>query len=438
MIDTAVLMCHAPIVIPAIGGARAAQCERTTWAMRRAARCLVEASPDVLVVISPHAPRNGERWGVDWSPIIEGNFADFGVASLGLRIPGAPAAAGAVVESAQRIGLPTSPLLSSPLDHGASVPLYFLVEAGWRGPTLRIALPMPSASSEAEFGECLASAANALGQRWAILASGDMSHRLIPDAPAGFHPDAGKFDAAFVQALKDRDYAHACAPDPVLRELAAEDVISSVRVACAATNNDSFGAEFLSYEGPFGVGYAEAVLTDRSRPPVALLEVARDSIREAVSSEPSRVAPNAPTLPEPWGDARAVFVTLRRPNGELRGCIGQLAPTHDDLISEVRHCAKGAATSDPRFPAVSPEEMDGLHIEVSVLDQPRRVASRGELDPHRYGVVVRSGQRRGVLLPNVEGVETVEQQLRIACDKAGIGPQDEFEVERFLVRKVAQ
>jgi AmmeMemoRadiSam system protein A len=431
MIDIAVLMCHAPIVIPAIAGPRAKQCSQTTAAMREAARRVVDSAPDVLVVISPHAPRNGAHWGIDGSAVIEGSFANFGVPDVGLRLPGAPDAARGLAQTARGNLLPVYTLPAAPLDHGALVPLYFMVEAGWRGATLLVALPMPGAQSEERFGQAVRDAAAACGQRWAVLASGDMSHRLQRGAPAGYHPDAFRFDAAFVEALRQLDYRAACSPDPQLQELAAEDVVASTCVAYGATAGCNYGAEFLSYEGPFGVGYCEAVLSDTSTPPRELLDVARDAIRGRTNATHRDVDPV-------WREPRAVFVTLRSPDGQLRGCIGQLAPTEPDLVREVERAAIAAATRDPRFPPVSDDEIDDLRIEVSVLERPVPIASPSQLDPHRYGVVVHSGPRRGVLLPNVEGVDTIELQLRIACEKAGIAPGEHFDMERFLVRKVAQ
>ncbi|MCA9712272.1 MAG: hypothetical protein KDK70_40925, partial [Myxococcales bacterium] len=142
----------------------------------------------------------------------------------------------------------------------AVVPLWFLAEAGYGGPTLVVALPYPGADGEARFGQLLRDVAQARDERWAVVASGDMSHRLRPDAPAGFHPRAREFDEGFVAALRSSDYARAVAPDPALRELAGEDVVQSTCVAAAAVGYAARGARVLAYEGPFGVGYCEAVL----------------------------------------------------------------------------------------------------------------------------------------------------------------------------------
>ena len=138
---------------------------------------------------------------------------------------------------------------------------------------------------------------------------------------------------------------------------------------------------------------------------------------------------------EPRGIRAACFVSLHEANGELRGCIGTIEPVRDDLTLEIIENAVSAGTRDPRFPPVLPEELDGLTIEVSVLTPPEPVSGPLDLDAKRFGVVVRQGSRRGVLLPDLEGVDTVEQQLGITKRKAGIYNEDPVELWRFTVER---
>jgi AmmeMemoRadiSam system protein A len=132
-----------------------------------------------------------------------------------------------------------------------------------------------------------------------------------------------------------------------------------------------------------------------------------------------------------------VFVTLRESNGQLRGCIGRTHPSEPSLAQEVATAAQSAATSDPRFPPVTRDELGGLSFEVSVLEAPEPAAHLSDLDPDRYGVVVNAEARRGVLLPNVDGVNSAVEQVRIARHKAGIAEGDSVRLERFRVHKVS-
>lgn len=477
-IPCAVLMCHAPIVIPEIAGPRASECAQTTAAMRQTARRLVAHAPDVLVIVSPHAPRDRRRWGIADAGQIAGDFGRFGVPEIGLTLPGAPSAAAALARAAHALGLTTWRAPGAELDHGALVPLYFVREAGWLGPTLLVALPYPGTGSEATMGRAIAEAAALAGERWAVLASGDMSHRLTPDAPAGYDPRARDFDARFRELVAAGDLRGACAVDPDLRELAAEDVVDSCVVAAGAVSFTATGHELFSYEGPFGVGYMEAVLYDSSHasqaadsasgrtslsssrmgdvgasfapsdsvsgraslplspspPPRALLRIARD----AISAHLHTRAYQAPELAEPWTRSRGVFVTLRTEDGELRGCVGHIEPACPTLAAEIASCAVSSAVHDTRFEPVARHELASLSIELSLLAPPEPVDDESALDPSRYGVVVTQGRLRGVLLPGIEGVDTAERQVDIAAAKGGIDLALPHGLERFEVVKLAE
>jgi MEMO1 family protein len=129
----------------------------------------------------------------------------------------------------------------------------------------------------------------------------------------------------------------------------------------------------------------------------------------------------------------ACFVTLKK-YGQLRGCIGTLEPAEPSLGREIQRNAYSSAMRDPRFPPVSPDEVDALTCSVDVLG-PSEPCSLKDLDPLMWGVIVESGFRRGVLLPALEGVDTAEQQVSIALQKAGIAPDEGFDVRRFRVTR---
>ncbi|MDD5342688.1 MAG: AmmeMemoRadiSam system protein A [Patescibacteria group bacterium] len=128
----------------------------------------------------------------------------------------------------------------------------------------------------------------------------------------------------------------------------------------------------------------------------------------------------------------AVFVTLHF-KGDLRGCIGTLAPAQDNVALEIIHNAISAAVNDFRFLPLTLPELEQTEISVSILSQPQPTTIE-RLDPKKFGVIVRSNSKVGVLLPDIEGVETVEEQIQIACQKAGIKyPKEPFELSCFTV-----
>ena len=136
------------------------------------------------------------------------------------------------------------------------------------------------------------------------------------------------------------------------------------------------------------------------------------------------------------GGPAGTFVTIHTAStGELRGCIGTIEPNEEALAQEVINNAISAATRDPRFPPVSPAELGDLRIDVSVLHPPEPIESQAELDPRVYGVIVRHGWRRGLLLPDIEGIDDAETQVRYARMKAGIATTEKVELQRFKVEK---
>jgi MEMO1 family protein len=162
-----------------------------------------------------------------------------------------------------------------------------------------------------------------------------------------------------------------------------------------------------------------------------LVELARRTIEAQVREGRHAAAPSG----YEGGDRRAgVFVSLKK-GGELRGCIGTFLPAAPSVAAEVVENAVLAATRDPRFPPVTPDELDLLEVSVDELTAPVPVASLADLDPGRYGVIVEAGRRRGLLLPDLEGVDTAEQQVAIAARKAGIAPGEAVRLHRFEVKR---
>ncbi|MBN1640322.1 MAG: AmmeMemoRadiSam system protein A [Anaerolineae bacterium] len=167
-----------------------------------------------------------------------------------------------------------------------------------------------------------------------------------------------------------------------------------------------------------------------------LVELAREAIEAYVREGRVIYAPEVLT-PE-MRERAGTFVSLHDARQALRGCIGTFLPTRETVALEVIHNAISAATRDPRFPPVMPSELAGLEIKVDVLSEPEPVPGPEALDPVRYGVIVEAKEgwhRRGLLLPDLEGVDTVEEQIRICRLKAGIGPREPVALSRFEVRR---
>ncbi len=149
------------------------------------------------------------------------------------------------------------------------------------------------------------------------------------------------------------------------------------------------------------------------------VELAKNTIDKYIR-ENEIYTPADGELTEEMKSARAgAFVSIHK-GGALRGCIGTIAPTCKNLAEEIVSNAIAASTRDPKFPAIRTEELDALEINVDVLTAPEPIGSPDELDVKRYGVIVEKGFRRGLLLPDLDGVDTIEEQIAIAKQKAGL------------------
>ncbi|MDO9556942.1 MAG: AmmeMemoRadiSam system protein A [Coriobacteriia bacterium] len=442
---------HPPIMVLEVGGRDVELVDDSTRAMDVARRLVEAFDPDTIVLMSPHAPLVADGFLVDDSEHLEGDLGQFGAIRPHLSLSGDPALAVAIADEARDadigVVLRSTHVRLSPgtLDHAAIVPLSFIDRTG-RWPMVELSLSWLSLSVHREFGVAIRRAAQRLGRRVAFIASGDCSHRLLPGAPAGYDPRGAEFDQLLVSYIGAGDYRALEHISPALVEGAGECGLRSFITLGGFLEGALTETRLLSYEGPWGVGYITAVVG-----PTALLDRAmtdaaghKGGHRSDDESEPVALARRAidayvresRVIDEEYAEGflatrAGAFVSLHR-SGDLRGCIGTIGPTRATLADEVIHNAIQAATADPRFPPLAPEELGDLEISVDVLHEPE-AASMAELDPKRFGVIVSADWRRGLLLPDLEGVDTTELQVSIAMRKAGIGPRERVKLERFRV-----
>jgi MEMO1 family protein len=257
---------HPPLLVPEVGGERIAQVSDSQQAMRDFARRLLAAQPETVVVISPHSPLDPHAFTARADARLLGDFRDFYAPEVRLAFANDLELLAAVESSAAAAGVTFARLARDhPLDHGALVPLYYLHEAGWRGPVVVFGFTMQGSDKHLAFGRAIAAAAAAIPRRIALVASGDLSHRLIIGGPYPFEPTAHLFDEQIVEAIKAGNAAQVIGIDDGLRHRAGECGYRSILVALGGVDEKPRDHQVLSYEGPFGVGYMVAVLLDESR-----------------------------------------------------------------------------------------------------------------------------------------------------------------------------
>jgi AmmeMemoRadiSam system protein B len=246
---------HPPIIVPQVGGNRGKAAERTCLAARAAAQKLRSKDFDTLVVITPHGAVSQATVPVYASPVFEGDFGNFGAPKPTYQFKGDTELAVAAIKEAPAL---TSRSPETVLDHGALVPLHYMVEAGIKKNLLPIAIGFLPLNKLFEFGKALVAAAGRLNRRIAIIASADMSHRLTSDAPAGFDPQGKKFDEKLVDLMRNYDVKGILNFPEDLAEAAGQDALWSIAILLGALDGCEVKHEVLSYEGPYGVGYMVA------------------------------------------------------------------------------------------------------------------------------------------------------------------------------------
>ncbi len=264
-IQISVLLPHPPIIVPEVGRDRLKTCTATVSACRQAAHRVVAAHPDRLILISPHSPRRERSFGIWTGSSLHGDLGRFGAPGAAIDLPTDKRWGDTLLSKGSGHSdfwsIPTEPL-----DHGAVVPLWFLQEAGWSGPTTILSLPAVPVGDQAywRIGELLAATVAELPGRVAMVASGDMSHRCLPGAPAGFHARGVEFDRCLTSLIEKKQYRAIAEMDPELKSVAAEDALETSMIVTAASSFEAEGGEVLSYEHPFGVGYLVAIFHDLS------------------------------------------------------------------------------------------------------------------------------------------------------------------------------
>jgi aromatic ring-opening dioxygenase LigB subunit len=251
---------HPPVIVPEVGGRHLRAVATTVESMLRLGQEARALDPDVIVLLSPHAPLQADRMGVGLAVRYRGSLRRFGAAQVELTLDGDVELAQAILEDALAFGVPVGPLDGfaelMDLDHGTVVPLSFIVR-GLDRPVKLVLLSFSFLDMQAHltFGEAIASAIDAAPCRVLYVASGDLSHRLTSEAPAGYNPLGQEFDERVVAAFSEGTAEAMLRMPPGLLRAAGECGYRSLVVMMGVLSGRQYGTRVLSYEGPFGVGY---------------------------------------------------------------------------------------------------------------------------------------------------------------------------------------
>ena len=455
----AYMLPHPPLIVPEVGRGEEARIEATRAAYVRVAEEIASLNPETIVITSPHAVMYRDWFHISPGTRAKGSFAQFRAPGVRFDVGYDAELAAAIERLAQAEDFPAGcgGERDPALDHGTMVPLFFIRQAYAGRPlpnVVRIGLSGLPLEDHYRLGELIRDAADRLGRRTVFLASGDLSHKLRESGPYGYAPEGPAYDERIMDVCGRAAFGELFDFDETFCERAAECGHRSFVILAGALDGLSVDAEVYSHEDVTGVGYGVCAFhpgapdenrrfleirrtAEEKRIAVlresgdAWVRLARQSVERYVTAR--KVLPVPDGLPDALTRTRAgAFVSIHK-QGRLRGCIGTVAPVRDSLAEEIIANAVSAAVRDPRFDPIRPDELPLLEISVDVLGEPEDIASETELDVKRYGVIVSRGPRRGLLLPDLDGVDTPEQQVSIARQKAGIGPGEKVSLQRFEV-----
>ena len=455
-IVAAYMVPHPPMIVPQVGRGSEKQITKTIRAYEAVAAGIAWIRPETIIVTSPHAVLYADYFHISPGEDATGDFGSFRAPEVRFAEKYDTELVKAICALAKEKDFPAGTLgeRDRRLDHGTMVPLYFIEQqyTGFR--LVRVGLSGLSHAEHYEFGQIIRQAVEQTGRKAVLIASGDLSHKLQEYGPYGFAEEGPEYDRRIMGAAGRAAFGEMLTFEESFLDKAAECGHRSFLIMAGALDGMDVEAKVYTHEDVTGVGYGicsfrptepngerrfleryraeqEEKLRQRREREDPYVRLARETVESWVLDRKTPGVPDWATA-EMKQNRAGVFVSIHK-DGKLRGCIGTFLPTRECIAKEIISNAVSASTRDPRFDPIGPEELKWLEINVDVLSTPEPIGGKEELDVKRYGVIVSSGSRRGLLLPDLDGVDTVDEQVDIARRKAGIREQDPITLERFEV-----
>ena len=447
---------HPPLIVPAVGRGGEAEIEKTTKAYEKVAEEIAALKPETIIITSPHSIMYADYFHISPRDSAKGSFISFGAPEVSFRETYDTDLVEAICDLAAESDFPAGTMgeRDRHLDHGTMVPLWFIEKKYRDFKLVRTGLSGLPLTDHYKFGQMIAKAIEQTGRRTVIVASGDLSHKLQDYGPYGYAPEGPEYDKRIMDVMGRAAFGELLDFDETFCDKAAECGHRSFVIMAGAMDGRKVEAKVLSHQDVTGVGYGigtfypgeadeerhflDSYMAELKKKTEAMrasedpyVSLARQSLETYIRTGRKISVPEG--LPEEMLDTQAgAFVSIHK-FGKLRGCIGTIEGVRDSVAEEIINNAISASTEDPRFSPITEDELKWLEINVDVLGEAEYIYSMDQLDVKRYGVIVSKGYRRGLLLPDLDGVDTPEQQVAIAKQKAGIRPDEEVKLQRFEV-----
>ena len=449
---------HPPLAVPAVGRGREKEMQDTLDALDQVAKEIARIAPETIVYITPHSTLYADYFHISPGGSAKGDLSNFGAGQVMFEVEYDRDLVYEIAAAANEDEILAGDIGEEDprLDHGTMIPMWFINQHYTDYKVVRISPSGMTPGEHYHFGMSIAKGVERFGKKVVLVASGDLSHKLTESGPYGYAMEGKIFDQTITTILTYGDYTPLLLTADGLRNAAAECGFNSLAIMAGCFDRRKVETKLYSYEGPFGVGYAVGSVTPVGSDPnrnfldkliqivaknAALKkkkehpyqQLARKSLEHRVKTGTQLEMPK--DLPRELLENKAgVFVSIYK-NDRLRGCVGTISPTTESIAAEIIQNAISAGIYDNRFDEVRGSELDELTYSVDVLSPPEEIASIRELDVKKYGVIVTKGMKRGLLLPDLEGIDTVEEQVAIAKQKAVISKNEKVKLERFLVTR---
>lgn len=459
--DKFYLMPHPPIMIDAIGKGKEQQIIKTINSCKQISEEINSMDIETIIMISPHGLVFRDGIAIVDSEKLEGSLSKFGADEIKLKMTINRSLTSEIIENATTEGIGIAPLdkytcanygAMLELDHGALIPLYYITQKK-KYNLVHITYGMLSKFELYKFGMIISESVEKLQSKAVLVASGDLSHRLKEEGPYSYSPYGKKFDTEFLSALESGNMKNLLDINYELIKESGECGLRSTYILAGAMDGKDIDTKILSYEDTFGVGYGVVKFNTKKSERKLSVELKKDQENNKIEKlskgdlytqlarkslyyyyDKGHYLKEPDDLPhEMLNERRGVFVSLKK-EGELKGCIGTIGAITDNVAQEIIRNAVSAATQDPRFPKVAKDELGYLDISVDILFEPEP-CTLNDLNVYEYGVIVSTLDKRGLLLPKLDGINSVDEQIKIALEKAGINYNEDFLIERFKVER---
>ena len=447
---------HPPMIIPDVGKGEEKQINKTIVAYEKVAEEIISLEPEVIIISSPHAIMYADYFHISPGKNAKGSFGRFNASNVSFFEEYDTELRDRICDLAKADDFPAGILgeRDPELDHGTLVPLYFIRKRYKQAKIIRIGLSGLDLCDHYRMGMYIKKAVEQLNRKAVFIGSGDLSHKLQSYGPYGFAKEGPEYDERIMDVCSRAAFGELFDFSEDFLEKAAECGHRSFVMMAGAFDGIDIKAEKLSHEDITGVGYGICTfypikedenrfflkqyeekrikeIEKKNRSSDKYVKLARKAIEYYVTDH--RHLKVTDDIDKELLSRRAgAFVSIHK-HDRLRGCIGTIEAAKDNLASEIIENAISACSRDPRFDPVTIDELKFLDINVDVLGETKNIDSKEDLDVKKYGVIVTCGNRRGLLLPDLDGVDTVDQQIEIALKKAGIKPYENYSLSRFEV-----